>query len=1123
MKSSLLLLCLLLCAVPALAEDTTVLFGARIPPGWTLSPEWALTPSGARASGNGSATRAAAVPASCLIEAVFSLPEVGALNGGIKCAISVGTNTRKVTASTAFLPNACQAALAGSDAGGKAVSAASTLETVPSIVREQESDKAILAANPGWAGQTISLGLAISPESCRLYVNGVQAAELASVLPADRKITLSAQGIVLEAVQVLPGQPSRFDYLSGHGVAMLSGGHSSRTAAGIPPGTPGTMPLLVHGIPMLATRNDHGLAVLDISAEHYRGVAWSEGNGFLRAPVPSRVYSAAYLLVHRQAGRSAAMGFGLRPREMSAGEVKNIYLDGRPAAMPEQGVTSRPVSALGPGWYLVKVPLNPATLHFYTHTTPAEWSAKKLTRVMPQPYGARTGIEAYFCRPWDFGAIPVADCAPTPAPDGPPSGLSVAAVTLEVAGFDLDVAGNGLGNVYAQPETPRLAATISNVTDRPLTCDVRCSLMPFERKAVNRKTRLVLPPGGACTLDALAQPVSEPGHYRVRIVVDGGGAGQIDYRTNIALLVPDMRAKQHSPFGVWSRLWTDYSTDLQSEYLKKLAGIGIRMETDYALVGPDPVADDAAAEAIIRKVSPAAKFLMLGWEHVWTMDQTFAFPRLISQGRIEEYPKEITDKMDTRAASWKRVAKAARALRPDLKITLGNSAVNYTAPFLERGFTPGVDFDYWGTEEAVINELPESPADAVGNINWWTKAISAHYGFKDVPVFHSESIYYPNGVGFCWQTEKEQAANYARTYLLGFPYRSIYAYSAAMVDSSNSYVYSVWGMSGYCNQAPECSPKASYVAFSTLTQLLDGAVYDGRLDTGTTSLYALRFRRPNGGSLCAVWNLRGARRLTATLGAGGRPRIVDALNRPVPVVADGQLLRLTASEMPIYLLGGDITAIAVGDYLPQSARGTRITSLDDPSHWILDTAPDRAFELPREWRGMPKVMGDFAISLAKTPRLSGASTGQSLTFILASMPGTHGLIPRYVSLHARAGHDIPLPAGTTRLGAWIHGHSSWGQVKLGLKSLDGRTRLIQVEDNASKLADNFDGWRFLETDLQSDNAFLTGQWFLDRIVLSMPEQQVYVDELRTTAQPQLSIGSVYAIKDTIPAFNYLPW
>ena len=54
------------------------------------------------------------------------------------------------------------------------------------------------------------------------------------------------------------------------------------------------------------------------------------------------------------------------------------------------------------------------------------------------------------------------------------------------------------------------------------------------------------------------------------------------------------------------------------------------------------VPDDAAAEAIVKKIPPEAKIVMLGWEHTWTMDQTFAFPRIIAEGKPEVLPKEVS-------------------------------------------------------------------------------------------------------------------------------------------------------------------------------------------------------------------------------------------------------------------------------------------------------------------------------------------------------------------------------------------------------------------------------------------------------------------------------------------------
>ena len=91
------------------------------------------------------------------------------------------------------------------------------------------------------------------------------------------------------------------------------------------------------------------------------------------------------------------------------------------------------------------------------------------------------------------------------------------------------------------------------------------------------------------------------------------------------------------------------------------------------------------------------------------------------------------------------------------------------------------------------------------------------------------------------------------------------ASSGAMVDSSNGYVYSQWGMSGYCNQAPECSPKLSYAAFATLT----AGSRRGQVRRAARHRHDQRVRLRFGAwnsLLYAIWNLRGSRQLTARLG-----------------------------------------------------------------------------------------------------------------------------------------------------------------------------------------------------------------------------------------------------------------
>ena len=109
------------------------------------------------------------------------------------------------------------------------------------------------------------------------------------------------------------------------------------------------------------------------------------------------------------------------------------------------------------------------------------------------------------------------------------------------------------------------------------------------------------------------------------------------------------------------------------------------------------------------------------------------------------------------------------------------------------------------------------------------------------------------------------------------------------------------------------------------------------------------------------------------------------------------------------------------------------------------------------------------------------------------------------------------------MGLWVRGNSTWGQVKLGIRGAEGRARLLLEDDPAGRMVDNFDGWRFLDTGDLGDDDLATGEWSLDRIVITMAEKQVYVDQLCTTRKPEISLWGLRAIQGTSPVVNYLPW
>jgi hypothetical protein len=1104
---------------PAIAH---VRFSARAPAGWSMDDRWAFSSPGATAVGPAAAKWDRQLPAGCRLELEFGLPapepqetpDEETPQPLATVVLTVGSMTDvndQITVTASYLAHAYSVTIAGRGVDGKLVQAKVGGDTRPSVLRawEQAQD------HPGWAGQTVTLGLTLDADACRLLINGSEAARISTPLPARRRLSVQAEGIILRAARVFEAIEPRFAILSGRGLAMANGGRSAQPisrplaeiesrsdqeASSTLPADPvsadgGSTLIDVGGIPMVVdATNAQSLTTIDVSAERHKSAAWSEGKGMIIAavaPHDGTKYAAAHLLLYRPdvyAGKAPALGFGVRVPEWASGDLKNVYLGDTPVRYGDEGVTVKPVPELGAGWFYARVSLNPAAQQ-------------------------RPGQSVYLARPWTT-------VGGTPAPIGRPSAVQVAAITLEAAGVELNVTGNGLGNVYSEPDEPKLTATARNLTDQRITVRVTTELIPFERQAASTDQILELEPGDAKSFDVLAKPIRARGHYRVRIVADAGAAGRVEHRTNLAVLAPDTRKKADSPFGCWHKLWEDQATDEQRQYLMDKAGVSFVMNKHNVVVrlGTD-IPDDEAAEKIVKGFSADAQVLMIGWEQNWGVEQTFAFPRVILEGKIESLSDETWEKVDETAVQWRRLIKATRRLRPDLKISLGNSGVNFTVPFLERGFRYGKEFDYFGTEEGLFGAMPEQPATATGNVNWWVKAICEHYGFEDVPIFHSESIYISTGAGLTRMPGRTQAAHYARAYLLGYPYDSIFGLAGAMIDSSNRYIYSAWGASGYCNQAPECSPKLSYVVFATLTQVLDGARYEGKLDTGSTSVYALRFRRTDGTPLYALWNVRAKRHARCILKLPGKPHVVDALNRPVRVRELGGDLIVELSELPLYVSGVELDRIEPGlNVVAAAPHGTLLASLEDLATWKLDTELDDDFAKPGKWTGVPKVMGRFDVTYRKGFRPAGKDkAGGAVTFLLRPQPSPHGLIPRYVSLTSPAGEAIAIPAGTTRLGMWVHGQSTWSQLLLGIEDDKGDRNLVPLQHG-----DCFDGWRFLTTGILDDQV----QWGtskINRLVVTMPAQQVYVDDLVTTRKPRIAVWGVHALTTKPPAVNYLPW
>ncbi len=226
------------------------------------------------------------------------------------------------------------------------------------------------------------------------------------------------------------------------------------------------------------------------------------------------------------------------------------------------------------------------------------------------------------------------------------------------------------------------------------------------------------------------------------------------------------------------------------------------------------------------------------------------------------------------------------------------------------------------------------------------------YGYEDLGLIFIESMFRPTGPGGL--TECTQADYYVRSHLLGLANGvELFGACANLCDVGNVYHHSQYGTVGLCHRAPELNPKESYVAYATMTSVLDRAEYLEYLDTGSTSVWALRFRNREGRNVYALWTINGQRDLTLELSGDADAVVIDAMHNQRPVSRQGRMAQLTVNSSPVYLRTGlEITSIEPGsgrysEAPPRNARASTILPSDrlSPSgtrSWRRTSATARA-------------------------------------------------------------------------------------------------------------------------------------------------------------------------------------
>src|SRR5262249_41704863 len=154
------------------------------------------------------------------------------------------------------------------------------------------------------------------------------------------------------------------------------------------------------------------------------------------------------------------------------------------------------------------------------------------------------------------------------------------------------------------------------------------------------------------------------------------------------------------------------------------------------------------------------------------------------------------------------------------------------------------------------------------------------------------------------------------------------------------YYYSNWGATGFCRSKPELNVKPAFVAFATLTRVLDGARFVGALPLGSPSLYGLEFDLPDGQKALALWTLRGRRPVTLRLSPGDGWRQIDDQANETALKASDKRVSVTLTPSPLYLVGKGTVEGAEAE-APQyddkpEGKYTEVANLGRQEEWAVE-------------------------------------------------------------------------------------------------------------------------------------------------------------------------------------------
>lgn len=672
------------------------------------------------------------------------------------------------------------------------------------------------------------------------------------------------------------------------------------------------------------------------------------------------------------------------------------------------------------------------------------------------------------------------------------SGVHVFAAALETTPMEMEIRQVQPGNIFHNDEKPEIIALLRprKAGNYQLSWSIRD--VDGVETANGQKEILARTPENKLKIP-ISLRQSQPGWYEVVFNLSEAGRNLLTHHAAFAQLGPDTRqAGYESPYGTWwYRNW-HYGTDDPRIVGPLLFKAGLRRinpqgggpsEADLAPWKVTSLAigwlgglleQNAPDEKIVERVAkelkrfPHCRGIMIFHESI----QESPYRNATELFGLPPIPE--SEKAPKRRAQALRLAKLVRKNFPNLKIVIGNSlaSTELIAEQLRHGFPQNYGV-YMGNETVGRTTLPERISEyGQSGAAWMLRETAKKFG-------------YPWRVTNCFESNfrqtrllgtDRQAEWYVRDMLLAHAYGLPDISLAKIYDVGNLYNGSFWGDVALCERYPLLYPKKCYVAVATLTKTLDRAKRVREVPTGSNSVYALEFLRPDDKLVYAIWTGRGTATLDLNFQTNTDYELIDMYGRSREEATVNDEAKLTIDTAPRYLVvSHPIAQISVVTRSYPNGRPTpdfkTIATMDDVEAWRLDLGEDPLLEMSSEPRLPFRTAGDFLLRSVKDPE-----KGTCLEVELKPNPNLPTpLMSEYAVLRLK--NPIELPDKPDTLGIWVKGNSGWGQVFFETVDARGVRRIscgttvhnIDVFDYDGRMSINFDGWNFLSLPITKES------------------------------------------------------